>query len=331
MRIPQTRMGRPHRLALLACCAALIASGGAAAQDYPNRSIRMVVAGAAGGASDTIARILAEKLPPLLGKPVVVENRPGAGTTLASELVANAPPDGYTIQFITNSHTINGALRKHLRYNPIGDFAAVTLLATQPNLIMVGKDVPAKTLTELVALARKEPGKLNFGSAGAGSASALAGELFKSVTGADLMHVPYQGGTPALVDALAGRVQVLFFPMIDMVQYVQNGRLRGLAITSQHRSPLVPDIPTNAEAGVPGIEAGAWYGIAVPGKTPAPVIARLNRAFVDVLKDPAIQEKLAATGSELIGSTPEYFARYMIDDIAHWERLVKEKPELAID
>lgn len=327
-------------MARLACRIAFVAAAGVAviplgsakaAVEYPNRSIRMVVAGAAGGASDTIARILAEKVTVVLGQSVVVENKPGAGTTLASDFVAKAPPDGYTIQFITDSHAINGALRRHLRYDPVGDFAPVTLLATQPNLIMVGKQVPVQTLAELVTLAKKEPGKLNFGSPGIGSSSAMAGELFKSVAGVDLLHVPYLGGTPAVVDALGGRVDVLFLPVIDMAQYAKSGKLRALAITSEHRSPLVPDVPTNVEAGVPGIEAGAWYGIAAPGKTSAAVIQRLNRAFMTALKDPAIRERLLATGSELIGSTPEYFGKYMLDEIAHWKHLVVEKPELAID
>ncbi|OZI34214.1 hypothetical protein CAL29_11760 [Bordetella genomosp. 10] len=325
--------GLLRRLAFCGCAslAAVSATQADAARNYPNHSIRMVVAGAPGGASDTIARILSEKVGSILGQSVVVENRPGAGTMLASEFVAKAPPDGYIIQFITDSHTINGALRKHLRYDPVRDFSAVTLLATQPNLIMVAKDVPVQTLGDLVALAKKEPGKLTFGSPGVGSSSAMAGELFKAVTGADLLHVPYVGGTPAVMDALGGRVDALFLPVIDMAQYAKNGRLRALAITSKHRSPLVPDVPTNAEAGVPGVEAGAWYGIAAPGKTPASVIQILNHAFVAALKDPTVRERLLATGSEVIGSTPDYFARYMVDDIAHWKHLVQEKPSLAID
>jgi tripartite-type tricarboxylate transporter receptor subunit TctC len=250
---------------------------------------------------------------------------------LASEFVAKAPPDGYIIQFITDSHTINGALRKHLRYDPLRDFAPVTLLATQPNLIMVGKGVPVKTLADLIALAKKEPGKLTFGSPGVGSSSAMAGELFKAVTGADLLHVPYVGGTPAVIDALGGRVDMLFLPVLDMAQYEKNGRLHALAITSKHRSPLVPDVPTNAEAGVPGVEAGAWYGIAAPAKTPATIIQTLNRAFVQTLNDPTVRERLLATGSELIGSTPDYFGKYMVDDIAHWKSLVNENPSLAVD
>jgi tripartite-type tricarboxylate transporter receptor subunit TctC len=310
---------------------ALVITQANAAQDYPNHSIRMIVAGAPGGASDTIARILSEKVTILLGQSVVVENRPGAGTMLASEYVAKAAPDGYTIQFITDSHTINGAMRKHLRYDPVHDFTPVTLLATQPNLIMASKHVPVKTLEELVALAKKEPGKLNFGSPGIGSSSAMAGELFKAVAGIDLLHVPYVGGTPAVIDALGGRVDLLFLPVLDMAQYEKNGRLHALAITSKHRSPLVPDVPTSAEAGVPGVEAGAWYGIAAPGKTPAPIIQVLNRAFVDALKDPAVRERMLATGSELIGSTPAYFGQYMVDDIAHWKRLSDENPALIIN
>jgi tripartite-type tricarboxylate transporter receptor subunit TctC len=275
--------------------------------------------------------VIAAKVGSNLGQAVIVDNRPGAGTMLASQLLAAAPPDGYTIQFITNSHTINAAVRKHLSYDPIKDFAAVSLLASQPDLIVVNNDLPVHTLQELVALAKKEPGKLNFGSAGSGSASALTGELFKSVTGVNLLHVPYKGGTPALMDLMAGRVQVLFFPLVDLADYARNGRVRALAITSEHRSPLAPDVPTNAEAGVPGVEASQWYGVAAPAKTPGWIIAVLNHEFVQALKAPDVQKKLADTGSEIIGSTPEYFARYMRADIALWQKLVEKKPELRVD
>lgn len=312
------------------CAAALAIVPANAAENYPSHSIRMVVAGAAGGTSDIIARILAERVSTLLGKSVVVENKPGAGTTMASEYVAKATPNGYTIQFLTDSHTINGALRNNLRYDPIKDFAAVTLLASQPNLIMAANHVPVKTLGDLVALAKKEPGKLNFGSPGVGSSSAMAGELFKAVTDVDLLHIPYLGGTPAVNDALGGRIDVLFLPVLNMSQYAKSGRLKALAITSDKRSDLVPDVPTNAEAGFPGVEAGAWYGVAAPNGTPEPVIQILNRAFVNALKDSDVREKLVATGSTLIGSTPAEFAQYMADSVAHWKKLVAQKPELAI-
>jgi tripartite-type tricarboxylate transporter receptor subunit TctC len=326
------KWSRRHAIgATLAGFLAMASSGAAAAPEYPNHAIRMIVAGAAGGASDTIARVLADKLTSAFGRAVIVDNRPGAGTMLASELLAAAPPDGYTIQFITNSHTINAAVRKNLRYDPIKDFAAVSLLATQPNLIVVSKDLPVNSLKELIALAKKEPGKLTFGSAGAGSASALAGELFKSVTGTDLLHVPYKGGTPALIDLMADRVQVLFFPLVDVADYARTGRVRALALTSDRRSPLAPEVPTGDQAGVPGIEAGAWYGVAAPAKTSPQIINVLNRAFVNALAAPDVQKRLAATGSEIIGSTPEYFATYMREDIARWQKLVEQKPELRVD
>jgi tripartite-type tricarboxylate transporter receptor subunit TctC len=241
------------RATWVAVCAlpVLVWSAAAQAQEtgaYPDHPIKMVVPGAAGGASDTIGRLMADKLTTALGRAVIVENRPGAGTTMASEMLATSPPDGYTIQLMTNSHTINAAVRSSLRYDPVKDFATVILLCSQPNLMVTRKDLPVGNLKDFVALAQKERGKLTFGSAGPGSATYLAGELFKSVTGVDLLHVPYKGGTPALVDLLAGRVDVLFFPLINVSQYAKDGRLKALAITSDQRSPLVPDVPTNAQA-----------------------------------------------------------------------------------
>lgn len=324
---------RARRLALIGLIgfASTLFAQAHADTDYPKHPIRLVVGDAPGGASDTIARIISAKVSQILGASVVVENRPGAGTVVASEFVAKAPPDGYTLLLITDSHAINGAVRKHLPYDPIRDFSPVTLLATMPNLVMTAKNVPAKNLGELIALAKKEPGKLTFGSPGVGSSSAMAGELFKAVTGTNILQVPYVGGTPAVTDALAGRVNILFLTVLNMSQYAKSGRLNALAITSKHRSPLVPDVPTNDEAGVPGIEAGAWYGVAVPGKTPAPIVQKLNQAFVEALKDPTVKARMLATGSELVGDTPDQFSQYIAREMDHWKKLVQENPSLAVN
>lgn len=295
-------------------------AGVALAQPYPTRTVRMINPGPPGGGIDTVGRTIAQKLSGALGQPVVVDNRPGAGTTLASELVAKATPDGHTILIMSNSYTITASLYKKLNYDPVKDFSAVTLLVIAPYILVVHPSVPARSVKELVALAKKRPGELFFASAGSGAGTHLAGELFKSMAQVDIMHVPYKGGAPAVTDLVGGHVQIMFNAWVSSTPLMKANRLRALAITSLKRSQLLPELPTLAESGLPGYEAGAWYGVLVPARTPAHIVSTLNLEIVKVLKLNDVREKLMSDGSEVIGSTPEEFSAYMKTDI---ERLAK--------
>jgi tripartite-type tricarboxylate transporter receptor subunit TctC len=298
---------------------------------WPAKPIRIVIPAGPGGGADTIARVLAEKLSPALGQPVVPENHPGGGTILASDFVAKAPPDGYTLYMVTSSHAINAAVREgNLRYDPIRDFAPVISVGSLPDLLVVHPRVPARSVRELVELARQSPGKFTFGSAGAGSGTHLEGELFKSLAKVDLLHVPYRGGTSVVMDAIAGHVDMVFFNAIGTVGHVKAGALRALATTGARRSPLLPDVPTMEEAGVSGYVTGSWYGILMPAGTPSSIVATLNREVAVALKAPDIREKLARLGVETSPGAPDDFGAFMREDIARWKRLVAGKPELRV-
>ena len=292
------------------------------AQSYPVKPIRMIIPAAPGGGVDTIGRALGQKLFESLGQPVVADNRAGAGTMIGSELTAKAPPDGYTFLMVTNSHAINASVQKNLKYDPVKDFSEVSLLAISPYLLIVHPSVPAKSVRELVALARKRPGELLFASAGAASATHLAGELFKSMAKINITHVPYKGGTPAVIDLTGGHVQMMFNNLISVMALAKSGRLRALAVTSAKRLPLLPDLPTVAEAGLPGYEAASWYGALLPAGTSAQIVAILNRELVKAIKTPDVRDRLVSEGAEVIGSTPEEFAQYMRIDIERWRKLV---------
>jgi len=320
----------PAALGIAAMHRASLAQG--SPQPWPSRPLRIVVPAGPGGGADTLARVLAERLGPAIGQPVVVENHPGGGTTRASELVAKAPPDGYTLYLVTSSHAINAAVREgNLKYDPVKDFVPAMLIGSLPDLLVVNPRVPAKSVAELIELARKSPGKLTFGSAGAGSGTHLEGELFKSLARIDLLHVPYRGGTSVVTDVIGGHVDMVFFNAIGTVPHVKAGTLRALAISSAKRSPLVPDLPTMQEAGVPGYETGSWYGILLPAGTPPSIAATVNREVATLLKTADVREKLARLGVEIASSTPEEFGAYMRDDIARWKKLVATKPELRVN
>jgi len=293
----------------------------AVAQPYPSRAIRMIIPAGAGGGADTVARIVGQALGAALEQPVVMDNRPGAGTMLASELTAKAPPDGYTMLMATNSHAINAGIHKSLRYDPVNDFATVTMVASVPYFVVVLPSVPAQTVKELIALARRRPGELYFASAGSGSGTHLAGELFVSMAGIRMVHVPYKGGSPALVDLAGGHVQLMISNTINSRPYVMSGKLRALAITTLKRSALYPQIATVSESGLPGYQADAWYGVLMPARTPAEIIARLNREIVTMLKSRDMQEKFAAQGAEVIAGTPEEFAALLRNDIRKWAKV----------
>jgi tripartite-type tricarboxylate transporter receptor subunit TctC len=297
-------------------------AGAAGAQQYPTKTVRLIIPGSPGGSVDTIGRMIAQRLTDALGQPVLADNRAGAGTMIASELTAKSPPDGHTVLMVSNSHAINAGLYKTLPYDPVKDFAEVTLAALLPYLLVVHPSVPAQNVKELIALARKRPGDLHFASAGSGSSTHLAGELFKSMAGANMTHVPYKGGAPGVTDLLGGHVQAMFNSPISVGQLAKEGRLRTLAISSAKRSALLPQIPTIAESGLPGYESVAWYGMLVPARTPAYAITTLNREVLKILKTNEVRARLATDGGEVIGSTPEEFATHMRNDIQRWTKLI---------
>jgi tripartite-type tricarboxylate transporter receptor subunit TctC len=281
----------------------------------------MLIPAGPGGGADTIARTVGQALSTALGQPVVMDNRPGAGTVLASEITAKSPADGYTLLLVTNSHAINAALHKDLRYDPIADFAFISSVASVPYWIVVHPSVPVKSIRELIALAKRRPNELYFASAGAGSGTHLAFELFQSAAQIRLVHVPYKGGTTALVDLIGGHVQLMASNTINSRPHVLSGRLRALGITSAQRSPLYPDVPTVAESGLPGYQTDVWYGVIAPAKTPAEIVARLNREIVAILKSEDVRSKLASQGADIAASTPERFVQLMKSEIAKWAKI----------
>jgi len=302
-------------------CAATVAL----AQSFPEKPIRFVIGFTPGGPSDILARALGQKLAERWNQQVVVENRPGAGGNLAAEAVARSAPDGYTWLLGNNSIlATNQTLYRSLPYDPVKDFAPVSLVAVQPNILVVHPQVPANSVVELIALAKKNPGKLNYASSGSGAAAHLAGELFKTMAGVDLVHVPYKGAQPALTDVIAGQVQVMFATSASVIPFVRAGKLRALAVTTAKRSPSVPDLPTVSEAGVAGFEAITWHGVVVPAATVPALIERLNRDIVDVLGMPDLRERLAALGAEVAPGTPREFADYIAAEIPKWAKVVRD-------
>ncbi len=304
---------------------ALAFSGGAGAQGWPEKPVRFIVGFTPGGPSDILARALGQKLADLRGQQVVIENRPGAGGNIAAELVAKSAPDGATWLLGNNSIlATNQSLYRSLGYDPVKDFAPVALVAIQPNILVVNPNVPAGSVKELIALAKAKPGELNYASSGSGAAAHLAGELFKAMTGVDMVHVPYKGAQPALTDVIAGQAQLMFATSASVIPYIKAGRLRALAVTTARRSAAVPELPTLSEAGVPGFEAITWHGVVVPGATPEPLVERLNRDIVKVLRLPDLRERLESLGAEVVAGTPRDFADYIAREIPKWTKVVKD-------
>jgi tripartite-type tricarboxylate transporter receptor subunit TctC len=321
MRNPKGKLMFTHSRACVLALGSYAVATLVYAQPYPAKPIRIIVPGGPGGGIDTVTRLISPPLAAALGQPVIPDNRPGAGTVLASELTAKAAPDGYTFLAVTISHAINAGVQKNLRYDPINDFSEVTLTATVPNLLVVHPSVPAKSVKELIALAKRYPGQLFFASAGSGSGTHLAFELFQAMANVSIVHVPYKSGTPALADVAGGHVQLMFSNTINSGPFVKARRLRALAITSVRRSALYPGLPTIAESGVPGYSSDAWYGVLAPARTPPDIIARLNREIVTLLKARELNEKLAAQGVDVVGSTQEEFAAWMRNEIRKWAKL----------
>ena len=309
---------------VLALCAANL--GPASAQTYPDRAVRLIVPFPAGGTVDAIARTVAQQLSESLRQPVVLENRAGGAGSIGSEAVARATPDGYTLLMGTAStHGTNPAVQKALPYDPVKDFAPVVLVATTPYILVVNPAVPAATTAELLALVRAQPGKLNYGSYGTGSSNHLATELFRAMTGADIVHVPYKGGAPAMTDLLAGQVQLMFDVFTTSSPHLRSGKLKLLGVGALRRSSLAPDTATLAEAGVAGFEAGTFFGIFAPAGTPRGVVDRLNAEVNRALGTPEMKERLAAAGAEPGGGPPAELGQLVAAEVAKWTRLVRER------
>lgn len=321
-------MQASRRLALAgiaAAAAAALAPFAAQAQAYPSKPVTIVVPFAAGGTTDILARVIGQALTKELGQQVVVDNRAGAGGNIGASLAAKAAADGHTLFMGTvGTHAINQSLYKKLNFDPIKDFAPLTRVAMVPNLLVAHPGKPYKSVKELIAYAKANPGRVNFGSSGSGSSIHLSGELFNSLAKVDMVHVPYKGSAPAVTDLVAGQIDIMFDNMPSAIQHVRSGRLKAIAVTTAKRAPELPDVPTIAEAGVPGYEATSWFGMFAPAKTPAPVVAKLNAALVKVLADPEVKKKLAEQGAEPYSEKPEQFAAFIAAETTKWSKVVKE-------
>ncbi len=290
---------------------------------FPSRPLRVVVPGPAGTGFDTTARLMAPGLSERLGRQVVVENRAGAGTMIGNDFVAKSPPDGYTLLMAASALAIQPALYKKMPYDSIRDFAPITLAVSVPNVILVHPSVPARSVKEMIALARARPGEVLYGSAGTGANSHLTLELFASMAQIRLVHVPYKGATPGMIDLLGGRVAIMSLPVGDAVPHARAGKLRALGVTSAHRISAAPEIPTIAEAGLPGYESVNWFGLLAPAGTPQEIIARLYRESVAVLRSPSVNERIAADSIEVVGNTPDEFAAFIKSETGKWAAVVK--------
>jgi len=310
---------------LLAWVLVAISSATAGAQTFPTKPLHLIVTFAAGGSSDAMARTVAKFMGEDLGQQVVIENRPGAGGNIGAEYVARATPDGYTMLFGTiGTMGIGPALYKNLSYDPVNDLAAVGILHTLPNILVVHVSVPAKSLKELIAYAKAHPGQLTFASAGNGTASHLAGELFKSAADIDIVHVPYRGGGGSVTaDLMAGRVSMMIETVSNALTLANSGQMRALAVTTPQRSSAAPDLPTFAEAGLPGYEVSSWTGLFVPAGTPAPIIAKLNAETVKIARDPAYVAQMKTIGTDVASSTPQEFSGFVKAEVAKWRGAVQ--------
>jgi tripartite-type tricarboxylate transporter receptor subunit TctC len=312
-------LGLSLGLLALVCTSAM-----AVAADYPSRPVTIVVGFPPGGASDILARIVANKLASLLGQPFVVDNRPGAGGNVAGEVVAHAQPDGYTLLLGNNAIlATNASLYKEVGFDAEKDFVPISLIGTQANVLVVNNNLPAHSLAELIALAKANPGKLNFASSGYGLAAHLAGELFKADAHVDIVHVPYKGSAPALQDVIAGQDQMMFATTSGAMGLIKGGQLRPLAVTTLKRTPSLPDVPTVDELGIKGFDATTWHGLVAPAGTPADVIKILHQAVVETLNDPRVQHSLDELGVDVASDTPEQFAAYIHSEIPKWAAVIK--------
>jgi tripartite-type tricarboxylate transporter receptor subunit TctC len=312
-----------RRPALCVCFTALLGAGIVCAQDYPSKPIRFILPFPPGGGTDTLARIVSQKLGENLGQTMVLDNRPGAGANIGAEIGAHSVADGYTLTMGNVAHAINMTLYAKPGYDVVRDFAPITLLASTPNILVVHPSVAAKSVQDLIALAKAKPGQLNYASSGSGSSAHLAAELFKSMAGVNLTHVPYKGGGPAVTSLVGGETVVGFATAPSVIQQIKSGRLRGLAVTTLKRTAAAPELPTIAESGVANYDANTWYGALAPAKTAPAVITRLHAEFVRIMRAPEILERIAVLGYEASTTTPQEFGAYIKSEVAKWGKVVK--------
>lgn len=324
MTLPMSTVVAVTTLIMFAQSAYAQISSPASGQAYPSKPVRVILGLAPGGGADIVARATAQKLGESFGQSFVVDNRPGAGGAVAGALTARAPADGYTIMLVSASFGIAAVLHDKLPYDAVKDFAPIILIATSPQVLVVHPSVPARTVKELVALAKARPGKLNYGSSGVGGSIHLAGELFKLTAGVDIVHIPYKGSGPALTDLIGGQVDLVFSGIISVVPHVKSKRVRALAVTSARRSKVLPDIPTLAEDGLIGSDAVSWYGLVAPAATPHDIVARLNSEMSRALVSPEFRARLAADGAEEAGGAPDQLAAHIQAEIAKWTRVVQQ-------
>ncbi|MBI2295707.1 MAG: tripartite tricarboxylate transporter substrate binding protein [Betaproteobacteria bacterium] len=308
---------------VLAASAILALGALPAAAQYPAKPIRYIVAYTPGGGADMLARAVGQKLSEAWGQQVLVENRPGAGTNIGSEVAAKSPPDGHTLFMPTVANAINPTLYPRLNYDLMKDFSHITNLAKVPGILVVHPSVPVKNVKELVALAKAQPNQLRHGSTGIGSPHHLAGEIFKTMSGVKMVHVPYKGASPALIDVVAGHIEVYFGAMVSTLPHVKSGRLRALGVTRLSRVAAVPEIPTISEQGLKGFETGSWFGASVPAGTSRDIIAKLHKEIVRIIALPELRDRMSADGTEFVGDTPEQFTAFLKVEIEKWGRAVK--------
>jgi tripartite-type tricarboxylate transporter receptor subunit TctC len=324
----------PMRLSIGArlACAAFIATtaNAASGQAYPAKPVRLIVPSSAGGGTDIVARIITPDLSRRLGQQVVVENRAGAGTMIGIEAAARSAPDGYTLLMGLSTLAINSALYKKVPYDPVRDFAPITQAVSSASIIVVHPSIPVKSVKELIAFARARAGQLNYASAGVGTYPHMTMELFLSMAKLKMEHIPYKGTGPAMIDMIAGQVSTMAATILTGMPHIRSGRLRPLGITSVGRSPIVPEIPTVAEAGLPGFESVQWYGMLAPARTPKEIVTRLHAEMTRILQQPDVKERFAGDGADPVGNTPEEFARYIQSELVKWAKVAREagiKPE----
>ena len=319
-----TDLRRTARLAIAVTfsCSAIAATA-ADSGAYPTKPIRFILPFAPAGSADALARTIQPALSEALGQTLVIDNRPGASSTIGTEMAAKAVPDGYTLLMVTTTHTVNPSLISKLPFDTVKDFAPVSLVVSQPNILVVHPSVPAKSVKELVAMAKAKPNTMNFASGGNGSSPHLSGELLNIVAGIKITHIPYKGSGPGVTDLLGGHVQLMFAGPLALEQHIKSGRVRALAIADKRRSTVLPDVPTMTEAGFPGVETGTWYGILAPARTPPAIVAHVQKTIVRVLQAPDLKSRILNQGVDIVASTPDEFGKLITAEVAKWSRVVK--------
>ena len=307
----------------------LAAAGSVMAQTYPNKPVKLVVPFPPGGGTDIVGRLIAQKLSEVWHQPVIIDNKPGANTLIGTEFVAKAPSDGYTLLMASPSHTINPSLYKNLKFDTQKDFAGAAIVATGPLVLTVNAALPAKNVRELIALAKAQPQKISYASAGTGSSTHLAGEVFKSLAGVDMMHVPYKGTAPAITDLIGGQVQVTFLPFPGVFQHIRNGKLKALAVTGTKRFAGMPELPTVAESGLSGYDVQQWWGIVAPSGTSKEIVRKINLDVSKILESPGLRVQLAAIGAEAGNGSPEQFDALIRNEIVQWGKLIESAKIVA--